>query len=80
MAQAALGAMYEKGQGTRKDIVRALMYYELVIERFDRRTWQYRDVFISKRRVGTLMTAEQISEAKQLSKNWTKENPVDGNR
>ncbi|NRB57980.1 MAG: sel1 repeat family protein [Salinicola sp.] len=61
-----LASAYEKGVGTKRDLVKAYKYYDLVgsagVE--------------GKRRIAKEMTQEQIDEALRQSKEWQRENNV----
>jgi TPR repeat protein len=64
MAQTNLGAMYENGQGTARDYVRAHMWYNLSSVQGDQQALKNRDT-VAKR-----MTPAQIAEAQELARVW----------
>ena len=68
LAQRNLGAMYYKGEGVPKDLVKAYMWWNLVAAKGE-------DVLgegakTSRDEIEVQMTAQQIAEAQELSREW----------
>ena len=63
-AQYSLGAMYETGQGVRKNYVQAAKWLNLAAAQRDVDGMEGRDL------VAKLMTPQQIAQAQELARNW----------
>jgi TPR repeat protein len=70
LAQGALGFMYERGEGVRRDLVQAHKWYNLAASRFELSD-KYPDISFRKRDlVAAKMTPAQIAEAEKLAREW----------
>ena len=66
-AQLSLGLMYRRGKGVRQDNIAAYMWYSLAARRGVRRAKKY------LRRIVTIMTKEEIGEARMRARLWWQE-------
>ncbi len=64
LAQCNLGIMYAEGWGVSKDLVRALMWFNLSAAEGDH------DAATNRQNVAPLMTSVQIAEAQKLAREW----------
>ena len=64
LAQSNLGVMYEFGLSVPQDIVQAHMWFDLAVEHGDERAK------INRAIAASLMTPDQIAEARRLAREW----------
>ena len=70
-AQNNLGNMYRRGEGVAQDSVQAYMWFTLAATRFPAsETEKHENAIRDREEVAAKMTAEQISEAQQLAREW----------
>jgi TPR repeat protein/formylglycine-generating enzyme required for sulfatase activity len=72
-AQLALGASYALGQGTRRDLVQAYKWFEIVVrhDAGERTREVHQDALEAQRVLADGMTARQIARAEKLAREWT---------
>ncbi len=75
-AQSNLGSMYAAGEGVPQDNVQAYVWASLAASRFPASAKEDREQAAANRdHVASLMTPEQLEQAKTLAKAWTPKSP-----